>query len=212
MFTQQLMTYLEQLFAMPVLPASVLLCVIIAYGCLVLLGALDLDMIDVDFDIDADSDLDAVSSAGFVTLRFLNLADIPIMVWLVIFGWAWWSLSQVLWLLWDHDSPDPNMVLLVVRNIAASAIVTKFLTAPLVGIFASPPDLRPEDLIGKECEITTYQATTEFGQARFDTEAAPLILDVQTLEGELSKGQKAIIVDYDPETKTHLLEASSDPP
>ena len=91
-------------------------------------------------------------------------------------------------------------------------IFTKFLTNPLARIFAKPPNLRPQDLIGRECEITTHTVTSEFGQARFQTEAAPLLLDIRTTEGELSKGESAVIVDYDPEVKVHYVEAVTTPP
>lgn len=212
MITQQVAAYLEQCFTMPVLPASIFLLLIVAYGSLVLLGALDFDLIDVDIDIDADADLDAVTSAGFVTLKFLNLADVPIMVWLCLYGLSWWGFSQLVWLTWDQNSVDPNTTLLLVRNIAASAIITKILTNPLAKLFAKPHVFRPEELIGRDCEITTYEVTEDFGQAKYSTEAAPLLLDVKMTEGKLLKGEVARIVDYDPETKTHYLEALSDPP
>ncbi|MEM8945105.1 MAG: hypothetical protein AAGD11_07975 [Planctomycetota bacterium] len=212
MITQQLAAYLEQCFTMPVLPATVLMLLIMAYSCLVLLGALDFELFDIDFDVDADADLDAISSAGFVTLKFLNLADVPIMVWISIYGIVWWALSVFLWFGWDQSSADPSAGLLVIRNVAAAVIVTKFLTEPLAKVFAKPPNLRPQDLIGQECEVTTHTATEEFGQARFQTEAAPLILDVRTTDRELSKGENALIVDYDPDAKIHYIEATTAPP
>ena len=106
MITQQLVTYLEQCFTMPVLPATVLMLLILGYSLLVLLGALDFELFDVDFDVDADADLDAVSSAGFVTLKVLNLADVPIMVWLSVFGIVWWGMSVGLWFGMDSSSVD----------------------------------------------------------------------------------------------------------
>ncbi len=212
MFTQQLMTYLEQCFTMPVLPATVLMLLIIAYSFLVLLGALDFELFDVDIDVDADADLDAISSAGFVTLKFLNLADVPIMVWLSIYGIVWWLLSVTLWFWMDSTPADANAGLLVIRNVAISVIATKFLTNPLGKVFAKPPSFKPQDLIGKECEITTHVATNEVGQARFRTDAAPLLLNVRMTEGELSKGEAAVIVDYDPDVKVHYIESMAGPP
>jgi len=212
MITQHLLEYLDTCFTMPVLPSSLLMLLIIGYGMLVLLGALDFDLIDVDFDIDADADLNAVSSAGFVTLKFLNIGEVPIMIWLCIYGLAWWGLSQLLWFTYDQTSVDPNTTVQLVRNIAASVMLTKFLTNPLAKIFAKPIKFRPEDLLDQECEIFTFEATTEFGQAKYQTEAAPLILDVKMREGLLAKGARALIVDYDPESKIYYLAAVSDPP
>lgn len=212
MITQQLTEYLDTCFTMPVLPSTLLMLLIIGYGVLVILGALDFELLDFDVDIDADVDLNAVSSAGFVTLKFLNIGEVPIMIWLCIYGLAWWGISQLLWYMYDQTSVDPNTTVLLVRNVAASVMLTKFLTNPLAKVFAKPARFGPEDLLDQECEISTFEATTEFGQAKYQTDAAPLILDVKMREGLLAKGARALIVDYDPESKIYYLVAVSDPP
>ena len=86
------------------------------------------------------------------------------------------------------------------------------MTDPLAKVFAKPVKFHPEDLIGKWCEITTYEVTTDFGQAKYETDAAPLILDVRMIEGVLQKGERARIVDYDPSVKIHYLDTDSEPP
>jgi len=212
MIAEQLAAYFEQCFTMPVLPSTLLVLLIVAYGALVILGALDFDLLDFDVDIDADADVGAISSAGFVTLKFFNIGEVPLMVWLCIYGLLWWAISQVLWMAMDRTSVDPNTTLLVVRNVAASVMLTKFATSPLAKIFSKPPKFRPGELVGQECEITTHQATTEFGQAKYQTDAAPLLLDVKMSEGVLAKGDPARIIDYDPDSKIHYLAAVSDPP
>lgn len=214
MITQQLVTYLEQCFTMPVLPASVLMIMLLAYTALVILGALDFDVLDFDLDMDLDADLDihSFSSVGFVTLRFLNIAQIPMMVWLCVFGFCWWLISIGLWESWDQGSADPNTTLLLLRNIGAAVVVTKVMTNPMKSFFETPLETVPEDLIGSKCEITTYEATTEFGQAKYESGAAPLLLDVKMQEGVLSKGSSGLIVDYCPETKIYFVVAESDPP
>ena len=214
MITQQVAAYLEQCFTMPVLPATVLMLLILGYGCLVLLGALDIELFDLDIDVDFDADLEvgSVSNLGLLTLKFLNLAEVPIMIWVSLFGLVWWGLSQLLWMAWDVGSLDINTNLLVVRNAAASVFITKFLTDPLAKGFAKPKTYRADRLIEQECEITTHEATADFGQAKLQTNAAPLILDVRTVDGALSKGDLAKIVDYDAEAQIHYVQAVSDPP
>ena len=216
MFTQQVAEYFEQCFTMPVLPATVLMMLIVSYGFLVILGALDFELFDFDLDVDADADIGAFTSVGFVTLKFFNIGEVPVMIWVSIYGLAWWTISLLLLLVFDQTSVDSNATLLVVRNIAASVLLTKFVTAPLAKFFAKPPRFRPEDLIGRECEISTFEATAEFGQAKCQTEAAPLILDVKldvkTSVVKLTKGERAFIVDYDSEQKIHYVVAASEPP
>lgn len=214
MITQQLMTYLDMCFTMPVLPATVLMLLVLFYGCLVLLGALDFELFDLDVDVDIDADLDVgtISNLGLLTLKFFNLADVPIMIWLSLFGLAWWGVSQLLWMTMDVSSLDSNTTLLVVRNVAASVFLTKYLTNPLARGFAKPKSYKAENLVGQDCEITTHEVTTEFGQAKFSTNAAPLILDVRMEVGTLPKGSLARIVEYDPDSKIHYIVPVSDPP
>ena len=84
MITQQVSAYLEQCFTMPVLPSTILVALLVGYGVLVILGALDFDLLDFDVDIDAEADVNAFSSAGFVALKFLNIGEVPVMIWLSI--------------------------------------------------------------------------------------------------------------------------------
>lgn len=210
--TQQLTLFFHHCFTMPVLPSTLLVILIVIYGAMVILGALDFDLFDLDLDFDADADVGAFSSIGFVTLKFLNFGELPIMIWLCIYGLVWWILSLVLWMVFDQNSVDPRTTLLLGRNIVVSTLLTKFLTQPLAKIFAKPTLHHPEDLIDQECEISTFRATKDFGQARYQTEAAPLILDVKVREGELSKGQRALIIDYDSESRIYYVVAAPDPP
>lgn len=210
--TQQLTLFFEHCFTMPVLPSTLLVLLIVAYGVLVILGALDFELFDFDLDFDADADVGAFSSIGFVTLKFLNVGDLPVMIWLCIYGLVWWVLSLILWMVFDQNSVDPRTTLLLGRNIVVSMLLTKFLTQPLANIFAKPSRHLPEDLIDRECEISTFRATEDFGQAKCQTEAAPLILDVKVREGELSKGQRALIIDYDSESRIYYVVAASEPP
>ena len=175
---------------------------------------MDFDVLDfdLDMDLDADVDLHSFSSVGFVTLRFLNIGQVPAMVWLSVFGLSWWMVSIALWESWDQKTPDPNTTLLLLRNIGAAVVITKVMTNPMKSFFETTPQMVPEDLIGRKCEITTYEATTEFGQAKCELGAAPLLLDVKMQEGVLRKGSSGLIVDYNPETKIYFVVAESDPP
>ena len=96
----------------------------------------------------------------------------------------------------------------LLRNLAASLLLTKAATEPLVKIFAKQSTRSPEDLLGLECEISTHEATPDEGQARFRIEdGAPLLLNVRT-EGEtLRLGDAAKIVGYEPTTRIYFVEA-----
>ena len=60
--------------------------------------------------------------------------------------------------------------------------------------------------VGRECVIATGSATETSGQARVSSEdGAPLLLNIHTEEGTLAKGDRAVIVDFDPEKHIYLV-------
>lgn len=208
MLAEQLRQFFELCTSAPVFPASLLMLVIGAYGAMVLLGALDIDLFDFDVDVEGD----AASSVGFVALKFLNIGEVPLMIWLSTLAFLWWVVSIILGSVVD-GLPDPEAsgaVWQVARNLAFSVLLTKAATQPLCKIFAKQAARSPEDLIGCDCEISTYEATSDAGQARFPTDSAPLLLNVRTRGETLKKGDTARIVDYDPAAKLYLV-AAADP-
>ena len=200
------MEYVEQCVTGPNLPATVLLILILIYGVFVILGALDFALFD--FDVDVDADAGAFSSIGFVTLKFLNIGNVPIMIWVTIFGLTWWCVSLALWNLFDMETYEAKWQFaaqLTVRNALVAVVLTKIFTEPLIKVFERHEEHRPEDLIGQSCVIATVEATPDFGQARYQTDGAPLLLNVKTDGEQLAKGDRAMIVDFDPETRVYLI-------
>lgn len=198
--------YLIHCITGPNLPASVLLLVIVIYWLSVIFGALDLDLFD--FDLDMDGEPDSFLSAGFVGLRFMNVGNVPIMVWASLFGISLWAVSMLLWFYRDLRVYEPgtwNDLLYLVRNTAIAAVLTKLATQPMIPWFEHREAFTIDDLIGNQVVISSGEATPDFGQARFETGGAPMLLDVRTVDGHFAKGDRAEIVDYDPDTRTYLI-------
>ena len=207
-----MMEFIETCFTGPIFPASVMMVLILVYGLMVALGGLNLDMFDIDIDFDADVDIDGgVTSVGFVALKFLNIGNVPIMIWASAFGLSWWTASMVLWEVFDQARYQEDFwrtALLILRNVAIGVAAAKVITQPMVKFFDHPDSYKPEDLIGQECEVTTYEVTADAGQAKFATDAAPLLIDVRSEDGPLAKGDRALIVDFDPEEKLYFITKS----
>ncbi|WP_153558863.1 OB-fold-containig protein [Roseimaritima sediminicola] len=187
------------------------------------LDAADLpDAPDADFDVDVDAaagsptaDLegahqasDLFGGAGAMTLRWLNLGKIPIIIWAGTFTLLFWSVS---WLLWNHfDIPryEPTLltsVLLSIRNVVIAVGLTKLATGPMTRIFAPEPQYDAACLMGKECTVSTSKATAEFGQAHYRTDAAPLLLNIRTDGPQLTKGDRARIIGFDPHKRIYIV-------
>ncbi len=216
------MEFLTNCFQGPALPASVLVLCVIAYWLLVLLGALDMDLLDLSVDADAGGgdlssgdgpagDLDAHGSSplsiGMVALRFFNLGEVPLMVWLSFFAISTWALTMLFDRPFDTLSTTGGVQALL-RNAGISLFVAKFCTQPLRGFFDTPDHNRAEKLIGGTCVVTTGEANSTTGQANYATPAAPLVINIRTLDAGAiaTRGETVRIVDYEPELNTFLVE------
>ena len=206
MILEQVTQFAELLFTWPILPASIVVLMTMFYGGLVLLGVVDLDLFDFDLDVESD----AARSVGFVSLKFLNLGEVPLMVWVSTFGFLWWVVSILFGMITDAplgEASGDGTVWRFARNLVIGVLLTKAVTEPLKQIFEKQATRTPEDLIGQACEISTYEVTPDAGQARFPTEAAPLLLNVRTAGESLKHGDEARIIDYDPATRLYLVTA-----
>ena len=114
------MEFIENCFTGPVFPASVMMVLILVYGLMVALGGLNLDLFDIDIDFDADVNIDGgVTSIGFVALKFLNIGNVPIMIWASALGLS----SYTFPLLGKEDQPARYTVRLHFADLNESAAV-----------------------------------------------------------------------------------------
>jgi hypothetical protein len=205
-----MMDFIESCFIGPNFPASVMMVLILIYGLMVAIGGLDIDLFDVDLDVDVDMD-GAVTSVGFIALKFLNIGNVPIMIWASAFGLSWWTASMLLWEFFDQARYHEDFwhtAMLIGRNVVVGIAAAKFATQPMVKFFDHTDNYKPEDLIGQECEVTTYEVTADAGQAKFATDAAPLLIDVRSEDAPLAKGDRARIVEFDPDEQLYFITKS----
>lgn len=200
----------------PVLPATLLLGLMLAWSLLALLGTVDLDMPggDLDLDVDLDVDVDAGGGVGpadglaVLALKWLNVKDIPLVLWLGTFSLIWWLISACLWSVVDSrffESPGIFMSsLLVAKNLAVALPITKYATRPMKPWFIIEKH-SASSLVGKECEISSLEASPEFGQVKYKTEGSPLLLNVRTDGAHLAKGERVWITHYDAKHRVYIV-------
>lgn len=202
--------FIEGCFSWPSYPATLFLLLVCAYWMLVMIGALDLEFLDLgflDFDLDADIDTDvSVLQFGFVPLKWLNLGSVPTMLWVSVFAIAAWMTSR----LFNSPTPHPSFDWLadgqaILRDTGIAVFFTKCVTQPLRGRFDPVEPNRALDLIGTTCIVTTSEVTASFGEAEYTTDGAPLKLTVRAVEQPLAKGDAALIVDFDSEQNLYLV-------
>ncbi|NNE00618.1 MAG: DUF1449 domain-containing protein [Pirellulaceae bacterium] len=171
----------------------------------------------VDGGIDGGVDADGVShvsgagllgSLGAITVRWTNFGRVPIAIWGGIFTLAFWCIGYGMWHCFDFKRYDPTWIastLLAIRNAVVAVMITKGVTQPLVGKFATLPGYDTGRIVGATCEISSIEATPTFGQAKFRTDAAPLLLNVRTDGPTIARGTEVKIVEFDPTKRTYTV-------
>ena len=163
-------------------------------------SAFDVSGGDGDLDIGEAGSFEFLSGIAATTVRWSNFGRVPLVIWFGAFTVIFWTISYGLWHGFDSSSHEPlwiPSILLGIRNGVLAIIVTKYATQPAVGKFLPEPGYDKERLLGATCEISSIKASPTFGQAKFRTNAAPLLLNVRTKGTEIPKGTEVRIVDFD---------------
>lgn len=91
--------------------------------------------------------------------------------------------------------------------VGVSLVATSISLRPLKKVFRLPPVTANTDLIGKVCTVTTLRVDSKFGQAEVvDDDRATILIQARSRDANtLTRGQKALIFDYDPQTQVFFV-------
>ncbi|MBX3422032.1 MAG: hypothetical protein KF752_10815 [Pirellulaceae bacterium] len=212
-------------FTGPVIPATILVSLVVGWSLLSIFGAmsadgwLDTDLLDLDGGVEGQVTAGLIPSViragvggwGLSVARWLNMSAVPIVVWGAVFAVAWWAISGFLWIAVDQFLFAPNWwwsTILAIKNLILALLLTKLLVMPLRTNFKQPP-ATPRSLIGRECTISSSEATPEFGLVRFQTGGAPLQLNVRTDGACLPRGTAVWITHYDAQRRVYIVSPTS---
>lgn len=218
MMPDSLIDLASRLFVGPVWPASILAILLVIYALLSLLGIFDLGLNAPDFDptpsLGAELtrliplNWDFMQGIGGSTIRWTNFGRLPIILWGSVFAVAFWMFSYGLWHQYDSIKYMDDWLtssVLATRNFVLAVGITKILTQPMLKHFIPPPSYDHQSLLGETCEITTSKADSKFGQAKYRTEAAPLLLNVRTDGSIIRKGERARLIDFDSKKRIYTV-------
>lgn len=196
--------FIRVCFEWPTLPASILLVVCLLYWLSVILGLLDFDLFDFDLDFDASTEGPSFLDFGFIGLKFLNLGEVPVMLWLSGFSISMWMLSI------NFDSKVAissflDYLPIAARNIGISLVIVKLLTQPLRGMFKYKPPNEVATLLGKTCRVTSTSVSDRFGQAELEAEGAPLKLHIRSEDKSIQKGDLVQLIDFNTEQQVFYV-------
>lgn len=201
-------------FSSPTIVFTTLLCLVLVYWLTVFMGLLDIGAMDIDIDIDADVDVDVdvdvdgdVSVGGISgILFFFNFGRVPFMVVLSFLVLSMWAISIVLDYYWGQGSLS-FAALMFLPNLAASLLITKVVTSPLVPVFKRlDGGEAPVDYIGQVCTLTLSAGPGDMGQAEVYYNGSNLLISVMGDKDKMKKGEKGLIVQENKEKSYFIIQ------
>lgn len=209
---------LQAAFSPPNIVFTVLLFVVMLYWVTVFLGLLDFGAFDIDIDVDAEVDVDVdVDADGGVSLgglsgilSFFNFGRIPFMVVMSFLILSMWALS----LLSDQYVGQGSLgvaAIMFIPNLAISLLFTKIITSPLVPVFRNLDGSEaPVEFIGQVCTLTLSAGPGDLGQAEVFYNGNNLLVSVMGDSEQISKGEKALIVQENKEKSYFIVQKLED--
>lgn len=196
--------FLDATVAYPTAVFSTLLGVVLVYWFLALIGVVDFDnaSVDIETDVQADADAEDIGElAAFLVAFGLNGVPFSVVVTLMtLIAWTFSCLAGM-WLL----PLVPTSILQIVAgtgvllvSLTVSVLITARAIRPMRGLFVMHRALSNNDLVGQSCIVLTTSVDENFGRAEVSTRGAGLNIRVWSVSpNQLSKGARAIIIEYD---------------
>jgi len=147
----------------------------------------------------------------------LHLRDAPITVFLTLFTAFGFLVSALamqtlgpLWAGWGMPHGLLGAAVLLVATLASLGL-SSVAVRPLAPLFATHKAKGRGDLVGRVCVISTGHVDARFGQATLEDGGAGLILQVRCeTEGVLARGDRALILGWDPKSEGFVVEPMDD--
>lgn len=226
--------FLQIALSFPTIIFSGMLVGVVLYWLMVIIGAVDLDLldfdidIDTDFDVDLDMDIDAdidadvdgdfdvdadadAPSGGILRalMGAIGLGTVPVTIIASFVTLASWLLCfTAIYFLGPvlGTSVFAGLAVIVVSFIL-SLPITSIFTHPLKSVFELHTHTGGKTLVGKLCTVTSGSVTETFGQAEVDDGGAGLIVSIRCDNPDaLERGARALLIDYDAEQDIFFVE------
>jgi hypothetical protein len=159
---------------------TVILGLVLFYWITVIIGVIDLDLLDFEFDVDSDAEV----FQGI--LVFLNLREIPFMVFFSILSLVFWILSMMLYRLPIEPGGFTNGLILI-PTLIISLLITKVVTNPLKELFKSDYEegiAQDGGVIGQLVTLISTIKDGRLGQGEIERDGASLLINVKAEKEE----------------------------
>ena len=187
---------------------TVLLCLIILYWIITIIGFLDFDFFDFDGDVEVESLTESVANV----INFFHVSGLPASVFLsftILFYWITYVITATILI--------PSVLLsfvLLIPELIVSLFIVKLVMTPLKKFFPKEAKQSRSDLIiGKLCTLKFDLKNGKLSQAEVDSsnESAGMVVNVKPLNNdEFIKGEKALIIEKTEGEPVYLIDKFTD--
>ena len=209
---------LEASIRFPTVVFTIGLGIALIYWLFVLLGALDIDLLGGGDIGDAatggakggaealkgaggDVDADGVFSK-------LGLGVVPVTITVSLILLVGWVGSL---LVMHYTTASWVAMIVLPAMLVVGILVTSVLVRPIAPVFAIKEGMHNRDYVGHTCTIDTGHVDDGFGQATVHDGGNVLVIPVRCdRTGKLSRGDKALIIDFDEARQAYLVEPVAD--
>jgi hypothetical protein len=199
--------YLYNITHFPTAAYTLFLGFVLVYWLLSIVGAVDIDTLDIDVDIETDVDASAISGLTGFMLTF-GLTGVPISVIISVWSlYAWlisyFAVEYLLMLLPSGILHALGALAVLVGSFFVSIPLVAQTIKPLKGLFTTHTAIRKTELVGRLCTVRTMSVTDDFGQGEMHDGEAGMILDIRAPQpNSIKKNDKVIIIAYNAERAT----------
>lgn len=189
------------------LPFTVMLCGVIFYWLLVLIGMIDIDLPFIDIGGpeagDAVDGVEGAAEADGITqslLKFLNVREAPIMTVVTIMVLSMWIIALLSNRHFNPDNTGLRALLLLLPNLFITAIITHFAAKPFAKVnnYLNTDFDKAPPMVGQVGTVMTSELDGRFGTINVEVKGAPLTLQGRSEEGQVYKqGDRVQIVRED---------------
>jgi hypothetical protein len=208
--------FLDIALSFPPVVFSFGLVLVVLYWLAVVVGALDVDVVDVgpDPEIEAGG---FWGEFGFGAVPFTVVLSLWITLgWIVtVLGTTWVRSADV------FIPAAASGIAVLVAGLGVGMLGAKLLTRPLARLFDDAPATNHADLVGKVCIVRTGTVTLDSGQAEvIDEEGAVILINVRRSAHEpagiddslFARHSKVVVFDYDQVDQVFLVVPVALPP
>lgn len=207
--------FLDVIIRFPTAIWTTLLLVLLGYWALAILGLVDFDSLGGDLELELRGDIDGADLSAYATyVVAVGLNGVPFSIvasLLVLVAWVLSSLAGQWLLPWVPTWPLQMVAgaAVLVLSLVLSVLATARLVRPMRGLFVTHLARGNASLVGSTCRVASLRVDERHGNAEVAQRGASLLIQVWAeTPNQLTKGDAAVVLEYDAARGRYLIQAA----